>query len=384
MSSATVPLGDLCGILSGFAWSAAKFNKDKRGVPIIRIQNVDATSSNDFVYWDEPYDERFIIRAGDLLLTLSGSFRIESWSGPDALLNQRIIKLTPSPELDRGWLLHVLRPRLGQIERLGKHALVNNVSIGDIRNLAIPLPPLPEQRRIAEILDKAEALRAKRRAAIAQLDTLTQSIFLDKFGDFSSGTRWPVHSFEELVRESKLGLVRNSKEFGPDFPIPYVRMNAISRGGELDLTNVQRTTVSPNELEAYRLESGDFLFNTRNSEELVGKTALYSGGDEAHVFNNNLMRIRFTDAVTPEYMAAAFQTDFIQHQLEMRKSGTTNVFAIYYKDLRSLPVPVPNIVLQRDFSVRANLVMKQKRIQRKALAEVEALFYALQAGVFEA
>jgi len=127
VSMETVRLGDLCEILSGFAWSAAKFNQDRRGIPIIRIQNVDSVSSNDFVYWDEPYDERFVIRRGDLLLTLSGSFRIEAWSGPDGLLNQRIVKLTPSPRLDRGWLLSVLRPRLGQIERLGKHALVNNV-----------------------------------------------------------------------------------------------------------------------------------------------------------------------------------------------------------------------------------------------------------------
>ena len=57
----------------------------------------------------------------------------------------------------------------------------------------LPLPPLPEQRRIAEILDKADALRAKRRAALAQLDTLTQSIFLDMFGDPATNPKgWPV------------------------------------------------------------------------------------------------------------------------------------------------------------------------------------------------
>jgi type I restriction enzyme S subunit len=52
-----------------------------------------------------------------------------------------------------------------------------------VEELEIPLPPLPEQRRIAEVLDRAEALRAKRRAALAQLDSLTQAIFMEMFGD---------------------------------------------------------------------------------------------------------------------------------------------------------------------------------------------------------
>ena len=68
----------------------------------------------------------------------------------------------------------------------------NRVIATSLAELTIPLPPLPEQRRIAEILDKADALRAKRRAALAQLDTLTQSIFLDMFGDPATNPKgWP-------------------------------------------------------------------------------------------------------------------------------------------------------------------------------------------------
>jgi type I restriction enzyme S subunit len=192
-----------------------------------------------------------------------------------------------------------------------------------VAKIAIPLPPLAEQRRIAEVLDRAEALRAKRRAALAQ------SLFLDRFGDTrKERTRRPSIPLEEIVRETKPGLVRGSQEFGPGFPIPYVRMNAITRNGELELGNVQRTHATGAEVEAYRLEPGDFLFNTRNSEELVGKTALYRGGG-LHFFNNNLMRVRFTAKADPIFVAAAFKTAFVQHELNLRESGTTNVFAIY-------------------------------------------------------
>ena len=83
-------------------------------------------------------------------------------------------------------------------------------------------------------------------------------------------------------------------------------------------------------MKAYRLESGDLLFNTRNSEELVGKTALFRG-DGLYLFNSNLMRIRFKQGVEPEFIAAALRTPWLQHELRLRKSGTTSVFAIYYR-----------------------------------------------------
>jgi type I restriction enzyme S subunit len=203
MSTASVPLKEVCSILSGFAWNASKFNQDGRGIPIIRIQNVDAVANNEFVYWEEDFDKRFVIQTGDLLLTLSGGFRIESWSGPDALLNQRIVKLEPTNQLDRSWLLYVMRAQLDRIERMGKHALVNNVSLADLRELPIPLPPLAEQQRIAAILDQAEVLRAKRRSALAQLDTLNQSLFLDLFGaPKANHRRWPEVAMTTLFAAS--------------------------------------------------------------------------------------------------------------------------------------------------------------------------------------
>ena len=255
--------------------------------------------------------------------------------------------------------------------------------MGNFEDYTLPIPPLTEQRRIAEVLDRAEALRAKRRAALAQLDSLTQSLFLDLFGDTrKERTRWPTVPLEGIVKETKLGLVRGSQEFGPEFPIPYVRMNAITRSGALELGNVQRTHATEAEVEAYRLEPGDFLFNTRNSEELVGKTALYRGGG-LHLFNNNLMRVRFTARADPIFIAAAFKTAFVQHELNLRKSGTTNVFAIYYKDLRSLPLPLPPIPLQREFARRVTAVEALKTAQRASLAELDALFATLQHRAFK-
>lgn len=248
--------------------------------------------------------------------------------------------------------------------------------------LPVPLPPLPDQRRIADLLDHADSLRSKRRAALAQLEGLNRAVFVDLFGEPGrQGGRWPIVLFEQIVTGTRLGLVRGSAEFGIDYPFPYVRMNAITRNGELDLRSVQRTHATASEVENYRLKPGDFLFNTRNSEDLVGKTALFRGNDLC-LFNNNIMRIRFGGDVDPEYVAGAFQTTTIQKELRIRKSGTTNVFAIYYKDLRTLPLPLPPIQIQREYARRVSAVERLKAIYHASSAHLDTLFTTIQQSAF--
>jgi type I restriction enzyme S subunit len=90
--------------------------------------------------------------------------------------------------------------------------------VGEIK---IPLPPLPEQRRIAEVLDRAEALRAKRRAALAQLDTLTQAIFLDMFGDPAENARgWVVREIGEISEVKGGKRLPKGEEYSPT-PTPF-------------------------------------------------------------------------------------------------------------------------------------------------------------------
>jgi type I restriction enzyme, S subunit len=379
MSVATIRLGDVCEILSGFAWSAAKFNQDRRGVPIIRIQNVDAVSDNDFVYWDESYDERFVVRQSDILLTLSGSFRIESWNGPEGLLNQRIVKITPSSKLDRGWLLHVLRPRLGQIERLGRHALVNNVSLEDIRNLAIPLPPLPEQRRVAEVLDRAEALRAKRRAALAQLDTLTQSIFLDMFGDPIANTRqFPVRRMIDLVdraRPISYGILMP----GPDQTegVKYVRVVDM-QGGGIELSGIRKTTEAiSNSFRRSLLKSGDLLMSIRGH---VGRFAVVPPDLEGANITQDTARLAIVGA-DPVFVRECLRTEGFQRWMARHTKGVA-VRGINLEDVKLMPVIAPDAEEQREFARLAKGADELKASERASAGELDALFASLQHCAF--
>ena len=129
----------------------------------------------------------------------------------------------------------------------------------------IPLPPLPEQRRIAAILDQADALRAKRREALAQLDSLTQSIFIEIFGDPElNPLNWPKAALGLLIAYGpQNGLYKPSTDYGAGVPI--LRIDAFYDGAVTKLDTLKRLNVTAKELDLFGLSHGDLVINRVNS-----------------------------------------------------------------------------------------------------------------------
>ncbi len=295
--------------------------------------------------------------------------------------------IRPSPKrVDAGWLKHTINsPEFRQrISGFVTGTTRQRISRGNLTKLSVPLPPLPEQRRIAAILDKADVLRAKRREAIFKLDQLLQSVFLNMFGDPVTNPKgWPEIVFDELVESTKLGLVRSADEFGrsDEFDVPYIRMDAISSKGHLLTEKVQRTRATPAEIRDCSVAYGDLLFNTRNSEELVGKSAVFEF-NEPWTFNNNLMRFRFNEKANSLYVLRYLLSRRGRMELGNRKSGTTNVFAIYYKDLKSMPVVTPPKALQDQFATVSREIRSRSILCLSQAFEFTRFSQSLQAAAF--
>ncbi len=275
-----------------------------------------------------------------------------------------------------------LRSRYGSIS-YGSVPRKRRTAVTDFLNLPIPpQPPLAEQERIVKLLDEAGELRKLRAQADRRSADLIPALFHGMFGEPEENPHgWPSHLLEEVIASTKLGLVRGAKEMDDSLPFPYVRMDAIVGDGRLALKPVKRVTANTAEVTEFSLTDGDFLFNTRNSRELVGKTALFQGGG-TFLFNNNIMRIRFVDSIEPHYMIALFQTDFIKRQLEARKSGTTSVVAIYFKNLRDLSVLVPPPALQKEFARRVAEIRRLESEQTTSHRRLEDLFQSLLQRAF--
>lgn len=145
--------------------------------------------------------------------------------GIEATTNQAVCHIVPDPSrADTRYVYHALAAQVPAIVAMGVGGAQPNISQGLIKDLQISLPSLPEQRRIAAILDQADALRAKRREALAQLDLLTQAIFVEMFGDPVSNPKgWPVVKLGEvgtLDRGVSKHRPRNDpKLLGGDYPL---------------------------------------------------------------------------------------------------------------------------------------------------------------------
>ena len=377
----TKNLSAVCDISMGQAPKGDSYNTTRSGYPLI-------AGAGDFgeltpapkKYTDAPTK---LSRPGDLILCIRATIGDRNWSDKEYCLGRGVAGLrAKDADLSQAYLGHWLDHVAPVLRAQGRGATFLQVSKSDIVSLQIPLPPLDEQKRIAGILDAADALRAKRREALAQLDTLLQSTFLDMFGDpVTNPMGWVETPFGDITTDTKLGLVRSSKEFGWDFGIPYVRMDAVTGDGYFLPDKVQSTHADEAEVEVFALRPGDFLFNTRNSKELVGKVCVFPG-PEGWLFNNNLMRVRFRADVEPWVIAMQFRLRRVQRELEKRKSGTTSVFAVYWKSLRTLPVLVPPLDLQHRFAVIVESIEQQKASQRTHLAALDTLFASLQSRAF--
>jgi type I restriction enzyme S subunit len=248
-----------------------------------------------------------------------------------------------------------------------------------VAKIVVPLPPLAEQRRIAEVLDRAEALRAKRRAALAQLDSLTQSLFLDLFGDpVLNQKKWP---------NPTLGGLLTFQQYGPRFfnesysaeGIRIVRITDLNEAGNLDFSAMPRLTVSDEDREKYSLRSGDVIFARTGAT--VGKVALMQPNDPPCIAGAYFITMRFEKTLNPVYARAVLTAPSVR-AIVAKRSRQAAQQNFSGPGLRQLPMPLPPIELQREFARRVTAVEKLKTAQRASLAELDALFATLQHRAF--
>jgi type I restriction enzyme S subunit len=186
-------------------------SKKNRGrlLPYLRNPNVKwfevDVSDLQLMPFEEHEDERFGLRAGDIVICEGGEAgRAAIWDGriPELKFQKAIHRVRPRAELDARYFVHHLKNDYenGRLAEYYTGTTIKHLTGQDLAEYEFTLPPLAEQRRIAAILDKADALRAQRRAAIAQLDALTQSVFLDMFGDPVSNPKgWPIKPLGEIT-----------------------------------------------------------------------------------------------------------------------------------------------------------------------------------------
>lgn len=244
----------------------------------------------------------------------------------------------------------------------------------------VPLPPLPKQRRIAAILDQADALRAKRREALAQLDSLTQSIFIEMFGDPATNPRqWRIGCIADLLESASYGTSEKSASVG-EFPV--LRMNNLTRSGELDLRDLKYMELPEALRSKYLVRAGDVLFNRTNSADLVGKTAMVPPGTPPLAYAGYLIRLRLNATGSPTYLARFLNTSYAKRTLRGMCKSIIGMANINATEIQAMKIAIPPLALQQTFATRIHAVEALKATHLAALAELDALFASLQHRAF--
>ena len=151
-----VPLADVAEVVNGFAFPSTAFD-DKCGVPLIRIRDI--LSDRTECFYQGPYERRYVVEPGELLIGMDGDFQCARWQGPRGLLNQRTCKVVPTTDLYDSRFLEIALPGyLRAINENTPSSTVKHLSSNSVLEIPLPLPPLAEQQRIVA---QVEALLAR-------------------------------------------------------------------------------------------------------------------------------------------------------------------------------------------------------------------------------
>ena len=367
------------------------------GVPVLQGKNI----TGDTFRW---FDVRFIsnrkaeelkrssVRIGDILIVKIGSIGysavLDDLNGYDhAIIPANLAKVTPNlSKVDLRYLHRWLTSTAANdyLVRVASKTAQPALSLRKIKDLPVPLPPLAEQKRIARILDAADVLRAKRREALAQLDTLLESTFLDMFGDpVTNPMGWEVRSLGDLaVKKPNNGVFRRNPEYSEslDSGLPVVWVVDLFRGNRIDVSESRRLEATQAEIEKYGLLPGDLLF-CRSSLKLDGiaYNNVFLGKREEALFECHLIRVSpRTDVINPVFLNLQLRSVPMRALLKS-KSKTATMTTIDQKALSSVEVVVPPGGLQSRFAAVAESIERQKARQRTHLAELDTLFASLGA-----
>ncbi|MHD0306248.1 restriction endonuclease subunit S [Rhodococcus erythropolis] len=285
-------------------------------------------------------------------------------------------------QFDHRYGLHYLRQQHIRVDgerRMTGSGGQRRVPADFLKALPVPLPPLPEQRRIAAILDYVDTHRTKRREALAKLDELTQSIFIHLFGDPATNPRQlPVVTIGEMLDSANYG---TSEKSGATGKFPVLRMGNITYQGQIDLTDLKYMDLEDAKVERFTVRAGDVIFNRTNSPDLVGKTAVYRGA-EPMAYAGYLVRLRAKDDSAPEYISAFLNSRYGKAVLRGMCKSIVGMANINAREVQSIKIPQPASVILSAFNERVAVVEQNKAQHRTALAELDDLFASTQSRAF--
>jgi type I restriction enzyme S subunit len=392
-----VNLNSVCKILNGYAFKSEEYQRS--GAPLIRISNFNdglVEFDENSIYVDSKFldsKSEFIVRKGDILIALSGAttgkYGLYLHDFP-SLLNQRIglLKSTQSSQLESKYFYYYLNILKNEILNKAGGAAQPNISTKAIGELQIPLPPIEQQKKIAAILDAADTYRQLTKELIAKYDELTQSLFLDMFGDPVKNEKgWEEKTIEKLVKENKSSIKRGpfggalKKEiFVEEGYLVYEQFHALNNDFSMARYFIDESKFQ--ELKGFEVKPKDIIISC--SGVYLGKLAIIPENARKGIINQALLKITLNE----EKMKNNFFVFLFSHKNFREKYFDANRGAGIpnfppMNEFKKFPFITPPISLQNQFAERVKAIETQKAQAQASLEKAEELFNSLLQKAFK-
>jgi type I restriction enzyme S subunit len=295
-------------------------------------------------------------------------------------VNNHAHVLRPKPNVDINFLLR-------HLEYYDVTPYITGTTRGKLTKdaasrIELVLPPLPEQKRIAAILDKADSIRRKRKEAVRLTEELLRSVFLDMFGDPVTNPKgWKLKSFKDLLEiPLRNGL---SPATGGQYSGRVLTLSAIT-GGCFDARAIQPAAFSKDLPTDKFVNPRDFLICRGNGNaNLVGKGRFPLDEIENTLFPDTMIAARITpDKVIPEFLEMIWHTQLVRSQIDKGARTTNGTFKVNQGVLNAVKILCPPIEIQTNFSVIVKSAVRSKIINSTSFEYSETLFNALLQRAF--
>lgn len=308
--------------------------------------------------------------------------------GINAATNQAICNIRPDTRIaDMKYLYYFLKSKFSYFVENAVGGAQPNISQGLIKSLEVPLPSLSEQKRIADILDKADGIRQKRERVIKLADYFLRTTFLDMFGDpVKNPKRWKT----DKIKKGVLAITSGWSATGENTPCKSDEF------GVLKISSVTSGVFKPEENKVVACESipaskklihpkkGDLLFSRANTRELVAAICMVHQDYDNLFLPDKLWSIKLNhELLLPEFFLVLIQNEKVRELLTKQATGTSgSMLNISKSKFEETEIIFPEINVQKDFcnAFRKIINLKIKLIKSNELTNES--FNSLSKKVF--
>jgi len=364
-------LGDLASFINGYPFKPSEWSSD--GLEIIRIQNL-TKGSVESNYFTGTIPEKYKVLKGDILISWSATLDIYVWEGKEAWLNQHIFKVVfDKKEIDKRFFIYLIKHILDDMKKEVHGATMKHITKGKFDNMPVPLPPLPVQKCIAEILDAADALKRKDQELLKKYDELAQAIFIDMFGDPVKNEKgWEITTLGQTCH-----YIKDGPHVSPKYTqngIPFISVNNIIKG-EIDISNCK--FVSKEDYEIYskkgKPEKNDILYTKGGTTGFAKKVDV----DFDFVQWVHVALLKFDQRVlNSTFLESMLNSSFCYHQSQLLTKGIANRDLVL-GEIKKIQILLPPIDLQISFEDKLTLIYLSKYHQKITIKDSDNLFSSL-------